>query len=82
MTPRKPPTSDTGVSSEMQYDSPTLGGHVHTDSRGYVHWCYHHCRNILTAWQFWLGMTLSFPFEHLLWEKMWPFYLLSHWLGL
>lgn len=66
----------------ISYDDPTLGGHQHVDKRGYVHWCYHKCRGILTNWQFWAGMTLGFPFEHLLWEKLWPFYLLTHWWGL
>ena len=31
---------------------------------------------------FWLGLTLGFPFEHFLWEHVWPFKLLTRFLGL
>jgi hypothetical protein len=31
---------------------------------------------------FWLGLTFGFPFEHFLWEHVWPFKLISKWLGL
>lgn len=51
--------------------------HVHVDEKGVWHWCYHQCKNVITAWQFWLGVTVSFPVEHLIWEKIWPFYLLT-----
>ena len=64
------------------YSDPNLGGHSHVDSRGYLHQCYHMCRNLLTQWQFWLGLTMGFPLEHLLWEKVWPFKLLTQWWGL
>jgi hypothetical protein len=61
-------------------------GHFHKDDRGVLHKCYHKCRGALTSWQFWFGSVVSqviwFPAEHLLWEKVWPFYELTHWLGL
>jgi len=56
--------------------------HEHVDKQGIVHRCYHSCRNLLTNWQFWAGLTLGFPVEHLLWEKLWPFYLVTQWFGL
>lgn len=56
--------------------------HFHTDEQGLGWRCYHHCRGLLTNWQFWAGLTLGFPVEHALWEKVWPFYLLTHWIGL
>jgi hypothetical protein len=31
---------------------------------------------------FWLGLTMGFPLEHFLWEKVWPFRLLTAWLDL
>jgi hypothetical protein len=36
---------------------------------------------LLTNWQFWLGVTLTFPLEHVLWERVWPLYHITHWLG-
>ena len=42
----------------------------------------HKCKGIVTNWRFWLGLTMGFPLEHLLWEKVWPFMLLSRALGL
>lgn len=56
--------------------------HFHRVESGKLIRCYHYCRGALTSWQFWLGVTLSFPIEHALWEKLWPFYLLTHLLGL
>jgi hypothetical protein len=56
--------------------------HVHVDERGLLHRCYHKCHSLLFRWQFWAGMTLGFPFEHLLWEKVPPFDMLTKLLGL
>lgn len=56
--------------------------HEHTDPQGFVHRCWHSCQNILTNWQFWAGLTLGFPVEHFIWERVYPLYLISHWLGL
>lgn len=46
--------------------------------------CYHVCR---TRWWLWiplwlLAQTLSFPFEHYLWEHVPPFEGVTQWLGL
>jgi hypothetical protein len=47
--------------------------HTHKDEQGKLHKCYHRCKNALFSWQLWLGMTISFPFEHALYENVWPF---------
>jgi len=56
--------------------------HYHLDEKGLWHRCYHSCRNLLVNWQFWMGLTLGFPVEHLIWEKLWPFKLVTEWMGL
>lgn len=43
--------------------------------------CYHKCRTIF-SWQFFAGITLSFPIEHALWTKVAPFAWLAGKLGL
>lgn len=55
--------------------------HFHQDSRGILHACFHKCRPVLTL-SFWIGITASFPLEHLIWERLWPFNLLTKVLGL
>jgi len=56
--------------------------HYHTDKTGKLVACYHNCKAVVTDWKFWLGVTVSFPLEHYLWEKVWPFYLLTEAMGL
>ena len=56
--------------------------HFHKTEDGVLVRCYHAGRSTLLSWQFWAGLTLGFPVEHLLWEKVWPFKLLTHWMGL
>ncbi len=56
--------------------------HTHLDEYGVLRKCYHRCKTLLTKWEFYAGITFSFPLEHLLWEKVWPFNLLTKWLGL
>ncbi len=55
--------------------------HVHRDNNGFLHRCYHKCRSIFT-WQFFAGLTLSFPIEHALWTKVTPFVQIAEFLGL
>lgn len=43
---------------------------------------HHQLRTTVFSLSFWLGLTLGFPFEHFLWEHVWPFKLISKWLGL
>jgi hypothetical protein len=56
--------------------------HFHPDEHGRLVACYHACRSVATDWKFWLGVTVSFPLEHFLWEKVWPFKLVTAWMGL
>lgn len=60
--------------------------HFHKTDAGTLEKCYHSCRNVVTDAGFWfgtfVGTTISFPFEHFLYEKVWPFTLLTEWLGL
>lgn len=46
----------------------------------------HGMRHTIFRWQFWLGMTMGFPLEHWLWEKVlvhvFPFSLIMQALGL
>lgn len=56
--------------------------HQHKDRKGILHTCYHKCRSALLDWGFWVGLTVGFPIEHFLYEKVWPFNLLKDWMGL
>lgn len=57
--------------------------HYHQDGRGVWRACYHRCRVSGKEWAiglfFW---TASFPFEHLLWDKVPPFSYLTKWMGI
>jgi hypothetical protein len=57
--------------------------HYHEDKEsGLLVKCFNHCTNLLTDYRFWIGVTISYPLEHFLWEKVWPFSLVMHFLGL
>ena len=56
--------------------------HTHKDEQGLLIRCYHQTKNLLGSWQFYIGITLSFPFEHALYTYVWPFNLISKWMGL
>ena len=56
--------------------------HTHVDKHGFLVECYHSTKNVLFNVSFWLGVTLSFPLEHWLYEKVWPFTILTKFLGL
>lgn len=55
--------------------------HLHRAPDGFLHRCYHKCRSIF-SWQFFAGLTLSFPIEHALWTKVPPFVQIAEFLGL
>lgn len=55
--------------------------HLHKTPTGWVR-CFHNCKSCLTDVSFWLGVTLSFPLEHLIWEKIPPFNLIARYFGL
>jgi hypothetical protein len=42
----------------------------------------HGIRHTILRPAFWLGVTISFPLEHFIWEKLWPFSAITRWLGL
>lgn len=57
--------------------------HYHSDEHGILRRCYHTCRHWLSPAFFvgWLvAQTGSFGPEHMLWEKIWPFYLFTNWM--
>ncbi len=56
--------------------------HTHIAENGMLVKCYHHCKGVLAAPAFWIGVTVSYPFEHLLWERVPPFSWIAHYLGI
>lgn len=56
--------------------------HFHRNAQGRLVECYHVCRSLLISPAFWFGTFITWPIEHYLWEKVWPFNLLAHYLGL
>ena len=54
--------------------------HYHRDEQGFLVKCYHQAKTNYVG--FIVGTMVSFPIEHYLYEKVWPFYLVSTWLGL
>lgn len=51
--------------------------HTHVDEQGFVVKCYHGTKSLLRTYQFWIGLTIGYPIEHMLWEHVWPFKLLT-----
>lgn len=62
----------------MQENEP----HYHYNKEGILIRCYRHCSSLFTDYRFWIGVTISYPLEHFLWEHVWPFKLVMHFLGL
>ena len=56
--------------------------HTHLTENGVVVRCYHETKALLKTYSFWIGMTIGFPIEHFIWEKVWPFKLLASLVGL
>jgi hypothetical protein len=56
--------------------------HTHEDETGRLVKCYHECKSLVTDWKFIVGITVSFPIEHVIWEKLPVFRDISAWLGL
>ena len=56
--------------------------HTHPNEEGFLVKCYHQSKSVLLSGAFWFGVTISFPLEHFIWEKVWPFKMITHWLGL
>lgn len=77
-----PPTAPRGrILKEGEFCEPKKP-HYHIDERGFLVKCYHNGKALLLNWQFWTGLTLGFPLEHLIWEKLWPFSVITKLLGL
>jgi len=56
--------------------------HFHLAENGVLVKCYHGTRTLLSDYSFWIGLTIGFPIEHFIWEKLWPFTILTKLLGL
>lgn len=69
------------MATECGHDDANKSAHYHKDEHGFLHKCYHKCRTVFT-WQFFIGVTLSFPLEHALWTKVPIFRDLSKLFGL
>lgn len=85
---KQQPTIAELESEAQQTLSPTLP-HYHKDEDGILRQCYHVCgnglnnvRKTLLSPAFWIGITVSYPFEHLLWERVPGFSHIAHFLGM
>lgn len=56
--------------------------HFHLNENGVLVKCYHGTKTLLADYSFWIGLTIGFPIEHFIWEKLWPFTVLTKFLGL
>jgi hypothetical protein len=65
-------------------DSCASHPHTHVTPDGLIVRCYHKCRSLDYKAAIWfvIGTTVGFPLEHFLYEKVWPFTLLTKFLGL
>lgn len=70
------------ISDSIVRDEEKVTHHYHRNEYGALIKCYHSCKNVLTDYAFWIGTLISFPLEHALYEKVWPFTLISKLLGL
>jgi len=46
--------------------------HLHKNEHGFMVKCYHGTRDLFTDYKFWIGITMSYPLEHWLWETLLP----------
>lgn len=68
---------------EDRSDEPFVGEyHEHLNEHGVLVKCYHQCRSVMSNPAFWIGITISYPFEHLLWEKVPGFMHVAQLLGM
>lgn len=56
--------------------------HYHETKEGRLVKCYHACKSVLGSYGFWVGTIVSWPIEHYLYAKVWPFKLLSKFMGI
>jgi hypothetical protein len=67
-----PPIATESVDAKVYpYEGQT--GHYHTDSRGILHRCYHHCRHRPWLWLpiVFVSQMFLFPLEHQVAEWLW-----------
>ena len=62
--------------------------HYHKDENGFLVQCYHVChkglqgvKETLLSPAFWICMTVGYPFEHGLYNHVWPFSILGKLMG-
>lgn len=86
--PSLPPTAPAGFAlpekRPKQMHMPGPDPHFHVNKLGVLEACYHRCREInwRTLGVSFFMFTCSFPVEHYLWEKLWPLYLVTKWMGI
>jgi hypothetical protein len=56
--------------------------HFHLDEHGTLVKCYHKTKNLIMDYTFWIATIIAFPLEHFIWEKVYPFNLLTKLMGL
>jgi hypothetical protein len=80
-----PQTVEQIEAEAMDNECPSMP-HYHKNEDGVIVQCYHKCakgvRTTLGSPAFWIGVTLTYPIEHLLWEKVWGFRHIAEWLGM
>ena len=83
---KKPPQTVTQIEEIAATTEPRTMPHYHKNEDGVLIQCYHSCRKGLSSTlgnaAFWIGITVSYPLEHLLWERVPGFSHLAHWLGM
>lgn len=66
---------------DARTNTPAGKPHFHLNEGGFMVKCYHRAR-VNPVLAFVVGTMISFPLEHYLYEKVWPFTLITTWLGL
>lgn len=76
------------IEAEAMEKQTSTQPHYHKDERGVLVQCYHACtkglgsvRETLTNPVFWIGTTVTWPFEHFLYEHVPPFSWIAHLMG-
>lgn len=64
------------IDKEQQVSVQDSQPHTHVNEHGGLVKCYHRCRNALTDYGFWVGLTIGYPLEHALYDHVYPFTLI------
>ncbi len=74
---------DTDFTRDQQSREEPSDYHYHRTEDGFFVRCYHAAsKSLLTNWKFWAVLLISFPIEHYIWTKVYPFTMFSGFLGL